>query len=199
MSFSLSPPLNGFSKKDSVLSLDLEKYYVDINEIHDLYVIKKDDIFYTDKELFIYGSLINNGHLIIKNKGITIMGNGLLKNNGNLTLVSDKKIIFFKSFFVKTNTSGDYQETGFFIDEDINDVDDLTIIVNGPQSSFLKWEAKFDFKLGQKFETPCYFSNDGGLTAKIKIEKGDQLYWNSTFSGFDLYQTWNLKLLFNKN
>jgi hypothetical protein len=195
MNFNLFPALNSTLKKDNeILNLNLNKHRVNIDEITNLYIIKKRDIFYTDKELLISGSLINNGHLIIKNNGIKIMGDGSLKNNGDLTFISDKKITFFKSFFVEKTTTGDYQETGFFIDECINYTNGLKILVTGPDKSSLNWEAQFDFTLGKKFETPCYFSNDGGLTAKDKIERGDQLYWNSSFAGFDLYRTWNIKI-----
>jgi hypothetical protein len=194
MNFNLQPSLNGIIKND--LS-DLEKYYVDISEIDNLFIINKDDILYTDNELLISGLLINNGHLIIKNSSIMIIGNGVLKNNGKLTFTTDKKISVLRYFSVKKNIVGDYQETGFFIDQDIDSVESISVVVNGPKDSFLDWEAKFDFKLGKKFETPCYFSNDNGFTAKNKIEKGDQLFWNSTFSGFDVYQTWNIKILFN--
>ena len=41
---------------------------------------------------------------------------------------------------------------------------------------------------GQVFPYDCYFSADGGLTAKIlgDEKKGDLLYWNSTIAGYDL-------------
>lgn len=43
--------------------------------------------------------------------------------------------------------------------------------------------------LGNGIKTKdCYFSNDGGVTAKLikDIEAGDELYWNETYAGYRL-------------
>jgi hypothetical protein len=47
--------------------------------------------------------------------------------------------------------------------------------------------------------TDCYFSNDGGLTARSisAIKSGDQLYWNGLIAGFDLINTDKIQITYN--
>ena len=47
----------------------------------------------------------------------------------------------------------------------------------------------------------CYFSNDGGATAKLNanIEAGDELYWNGNIAGYDLTNTDNIDIIYSKS
>jgi hypothetical protein len=44
----------------------------------------------------------------------------------------------------------------------------------------------------------CYFSNDGGITARklIEIQADDLLYWNGTIAGYDLEDTFSISLYY---
>jgi hypothetical protein len=197
MYFRLFPPLFESSNTDELIDIDnLYKHRIDINHIEYPFIIKKEQIFYIDQDLTVEGEIVNNGHLIIKDKGIVLNG-GLIKNNGKITFISPiKKISYFKKFIAIKETSNHSNDTGFFIDEDILNISNLKIIVSGPENSSISWIANFNIELGKRFETPCYFSNDGGITAKKILEKGDQLYWNSKFTGFEISENWILKILY---
>lgn len=47
----------------------------------------------------------------------------------------------------------------------------------------------------------CYFSNDGGVTAKLiaDIEAGDTLYWNGSIAGFELDGTDDVDITYQKS
>lgn len=58
----------------------------------------------------------------------------------------------------------------------------VTVEINGlPESSY-------------SLTTPCYFSNDSGLTAKVVGTEsiGDFLYWNSTIAGYPLLSNYKI-------
>lgn len=76
-------------------------------------------------------------------------------------------------------TSGNYSATGITIDYTPFSDSAVDVLVNGLGLS----EGN-----GDRDAAPVYFSNDGGLTAKLiaDIEAGDELYWNGDIAGFDL-------------
>ena len=76
-------------------------------------------------------------------------------------------------------TNGDYSPTGITIDYTPFSDSAVDVLVNGLGLS----EAD-----GDRDAAEAYFSNDGGLTAKLiaNIEAGDELYWNGDIAGFDL-------------
>jgi predicted nucleic acid-binding Zn-ribbon protein len=64
------------------------------------------------------------------------------------------------------------------------------------------------YEVGNGVKTKsCYFSNDGGVTAKGfsssyvngKVEVGDFLYWNGNVAGFDLKSTWKASIHYLRN
>jgi prefoldin subunit 5 len=64
------------------------------------------------------------------------------------------------------------------------------------------------YEVGNGVKTKaCYFSNDGGVTAKGfsssyvngKVEIGDFLFWNGTIAGFDLKSTWKMSMHYLRN
>ena len=89
------------------------------------------------------------------------------------------------------NTNGDASPTGItitytpFLDSAVD------IIVNGVGVSE-----------GDGVKTSdCYFSNDGGATAKLNanIEAGDELYWNGNIAGYELSTTDNIDIIYSKS
>ena len=46
----------------------------------------------------------------------------------------------------------------------------------------------------------CYFSNDGGTTARlvVDIEAGDILYWNGSIAGYQLDATDDIDISYQK-
>ena len=73
-----------------------------------------------------------------------------------------------KEFIITSTISGDNQFTGLtVIGEPLND-SYVQLFVNG-----------LEYKVGD-LTSSFYFSNDGGITAKISIEQGDELYYNQS-------------------
>lgn len=65
----------------------------------------------------------------------------------------------------------------------------LEVLVNG---------VSYTIGNGTKAGVPCYFSHDGGLTARATgtIATGDLLYWNGSVAGFQLGVTDRIDFLF---
>lgn len=92
-----------------------------------------------------------------------------------------------KNFIMSTNTSGDNQFSGLTISQTPLSGSYVGVFVNGQE---------FQVGYGTSVGVPCYFSNDGGITAKSTVVAGDGLYWNGTFVGTDLYSTWRISLYY---
>lgn len=115
---------------------------------------------------------------VLTRSGATIIGTAAGGGGGAAT-VADKNQ-------VPLDTSGDQSTTGITITSTPNTTAYVEVLLNGVQvsvqtSSGVPDPANFD----------CYFSADGGTTAKTMggggtIAAGDTLYWNNTSSGFDL-------------
>ena len=74
-------------------------------------------------------------------------------------------------------TSGNYAATGIQISYTPFADSDVSIRING-----------IEVNLGGNKLSECYFSGDGGVTARAiaDITAGDELYWNGLIAGFDL-------------
>jgi hypothetical protein len=136
-----------------------------------------------NNNLILEKDFINNGEMVIR--GSIIFNGGKLINRGNIYLI-EKEII---EYILPFDINGDYQYTGLEIQRDIND---LNLLITGPSNSSVSWKNDFIFQLGRN--SSFYFSNDGGLTPKSKIEAGDRLYWNESYSKLRLYKSWRIIL-----
>lgn len=97
-----------------------------------------------------------------------------------------------KNFIMSYNTSGDGQFTGLTISATPAEGCYVAVFVNGQE---------FDVGDGVTTSVSCYFSNDGGVTARNftspnKVQLGDGLYWNNSYSGTDLYTGWRISLYY---
>jgi len=107
-------------------------------------------------------------------------------SNGGLLSYSDK------SYKLTFNTSGNGAATGLTISNTPIEYSYVGVFINGQE---------FEVGVGATSNIPCYFSNDGGTTARTgtppnNIQIGDELYWNGTFTGTDLYTTWRISLFY---
>lgn len=75
--------------------------------------------------------------------------------------------------------AGNYQATGITLAYNPYGDGSINVIINGISAS----EG-----YGTRDNYECYFSNDGGATAKAVTELavGDELYWNGNVAGYDL-------------
>lgn len=82
-----------------------------------------------------------------------------------------------KNFGMTQNSIGD----GFFTGLTITDTPDsyVMVFINGVET---------DLGYGSTVSSSCYFSSDGGSTAKTigNVVAGDGLYWNNSLAGFQL-------------
>jgi len=136
-----------------------------------------------NNNLILDSDFINNGNLVIK--GSIVFNGGKLINRGSIYLIQKDFIEYTLPFDI----SGDYQYTGLEIQKDISE---LKLIVAGPINSSVNWKNEFKFQPDKN--SSFYFSNDGGLTQKSKIEAGDRLYWNESYSKLKLYKSWRIIL-----
>lgn len=136
-----------------------------------------------NNNLILEKDFINNGEIAIR--GSIIFNGGQLINRGRIYLIQKDFIEYTLPFDI----SGDYQYTGLEIQKDISE---LNLIVTGPINSSVNWESEFIFSSDKN--SSFYFSNDGGLTSKSKIEAGDRLYWNESYSKLKLYKSWRIIL-----
>lgn len=89
-----------------------------------------------------------------------------------------------------TATSGNYSTTGIFITYTPFADSDVAVKING-----------IEVNLGGNKLKECYFSADGGTTAKAiaNIEAGDQLIWNGVIAGFELDGLDDIDLAYQAN
>lgn len=89
-----------------------------------------------------------------------------------------------------TTTSGNYSTTGIFITYTPFADSDVAVKING-----------IEVNLGGNKLKECYFSANGGTTAKAiaNIEAGDQLIWNGTIAGFELDSLDDIDLAYQAN
>lgn len=89
-----------------------------------------------------------------------------------------------------TTTSGNYSTTGIFITYTPFADSDVAVRING-----------IEVNLGGNKLSECYFSSDGGVTAKAiaNIEAGDQLIWNGTIAKFELDGLDDIDLAYQAN
>jgi hypothetical protein len=82
-----------------------------------------------------------------------------------------------KNFTMTQSSVGDNFFTGLTISH--IPVGYVTVFINGVET---------DIGYGTTNSSSCYFSSDGGLTAKTQnnIIEGDGLYWNNSIAGFEL-------------
>lgn len=87
-------------------------------------------------------------------------------------------------------TSGNYQFTGLTMQYTPYKDGAVNVLINGISVSEGDGNRNAE----------AYFSNDGGLTAKSisNIEAGDELYWNGTIAGFDLTNTDNIDVEYQR-
>jgi hypothetical protein len=95
-----------------------------------------------------------------------------------------------KSFILTSDVIGDGQPTGVTISHTPLIDCYVGVFINGQE---------FEVGYGSTSSSSCYFSNDGGVTAKTinltnNIEIGDELYWNESVAGVGLYNTWRVSL-----
>ena len=105
---------------------------------------------------------------------------------GGIPTISDK------NYIMSFDTSGDNASTGLIITNTPIDGSHVFITVNG---------QFFNVGNGNSVSSACYFSNDGGLTAKgfsspNQIQSGDTLYWNGNVVGTDLYIGWDISVYY---
>lgn len=136
-----------------------------------------------NNNLILESDFINNAEMVIR--GSIIFMGGKLINRGNIYLKEKESI----EYIIPFDINSDFQKTGFIIGKNVNN---LILKVCGPIGSSVKWEKHFIFQLGKN--SSFYFSNDGGLTSKDKIEAGDELYWNESYSNLKLYKDWKVIL-----
>jgi hypothetical protein len=89
-----------------------------------------------------------------------------------------------------TTTSGNYSTTGIFITYTPFADSDVAVKING-----------IEVNLGGNKLKECYFSANGGTTAKAiaNIEAGDQLIWNGVIAGFELDSLDDIDLAYQAN
>jgi len=156
--------------------------FIDYKEVISIEDINNSNII-LNNNLILDSDFINNGNLVIR--GSIIFNGGKLINRGKIYLTKSE----FIEYILPNDINGDYQYTGLEIQKDINN---FTLVVKGPVNSSVSWKNEFTFQSGKK--SPFYFSNDGGLTSKSKIELGDKLYWNESYSKLKLYKSWRIIL-----
>ena len=107
-------------------------------------------------------------------------------------IVSGVPTVADKNYIMTFDTSGDNADTTLQITNTPVDGSHVYITVNG---------LYFDVGDGTSTSVSCYFSGDGGVTAKgflspNQITAGDTLYWNGDFVGTDLYSTWVISMYY---
>jgi hypothetical protein len=143
------------------------------------------------------GISIENNEISVsltQSSGLTFSGDKLLVNVDGDTIKIDNNKIFVsgESFYQVANpleTIGDNQSTGITISFSPMSYSSVKVFVNG-QILFL----------GDK-NTDFYFSNDGGLTAKLyhEISIGDTLYFNGQIVGWNLSNQDRIILIYETN
>lgn len=97
-----------------------------------------------------------------------------------------------KSYILPSKTFGDGSPSGMTISNTPLENSYVGLFINGQE---------FEVGYGSTVSAPCYFSNDGGTTARTSntptnIQLGDELYWNKSISGTDLHKDWRISLFY---
>ena len=193
MNFILYPNLDDFL--ESKINYDNLKF----NKIDNIFIslteIEKDKYYLFSDDLIIRNHFINNGLLILIGSNLIIDG-GYFENNGSVLFLPSKKFNNkLTEFYLKNNIMKNYANTGLIIHNDIKSKSFL-LRLSGPPSSNYDWKYKFIIKIGKREGVPCYFSRDGGKTASDFVKSGDVLYWNSNYSGINLYSGWKIEIIY---
>jgi hypothetical protein len=159
--------------------------YKQVNTIDNLNNNNNNNII-LNNNLILESDFINNANIALK--GSIIFNGGKLINRGNIYLVQKKFIEYTLPFDI----NGDFQKTGLIIEKDVYNFIIISKTITGPNNNSVKWEKKFNFELGKN--NAFYFSNDGGVTAKDKIQVGSELYWNESYSKLKIYKDWKIIL-----
>lgn len=126
---------------------------------------------------FVTNSLVNKGYV-----------DALFSNSGAQPEYSQR--------YVSPNVTNslNFQPTGITISYTPNDYSNVQVILNG-QVQYLG-----DGINSTASGVECYFSSDGGITAKniFNVIVGDELYWNGFNSGFSLETTDKFMILYEK-
>lgn len=102
-------------------------------------------------------------------------------SNGEFSWISPNSTVgssfYDKNFIITSNSTYDGFFTGLTISKTPSG--HVAVFINGVEA---------DLSYGVTNSNSCYFSNDGGLTAKSQgnIIPGDGLYWNGTIAGYEL-------------
>ena len=102
-------------------------------------------------------------------------------NNGDFLWVDSNSTVQSsyddKNYIITQNSVNNGYYTGLTISD--SPVGYVTVFVNGVET---------DVSYGSTVSSSCYFSGDGGITAKNlnSIISGDSLYWNGSVAGFQL-------------
>ena len=97
-----------------------------------------------------------------------------------------------KNFIMSFDTIGEGQFSGLTISGTPVNGCYVAVFVNGQE---------FEVGDGVTSSVTCYFSNDGGVTARNfdspgQVQVGDGLYWNGIYAGTDLYTGWRISLYY---
>ena len=126
---------------------------------------------------FVTNSLVNKGYV-----------DALFSNSGAQPEYSQR--------YVSPNVTNslNFQPTGITISYTPNDYSNVQVILNG-QVQYIG-----DGINSTASGVECYFSNDGGITAKniSNVIVGDELYWNGFNSGFSLETTDKFMILYER-
>lgn len=132
------------------------------------------------------GLTLSNNELSIsltQSSGLTFSENDelVVDSDNTLNITNNKLSVSGNSVYQAKNsleTSGNYQSTGMTIENTPLNHSSVSVFVNG-QSLFLGISRE---------DSDCYFSNDGGSSAKTyqEIKTGDKLYFNGQLVGWNL-------------
>jgi hypothetical protein len=95
---------------------------------------------------------------------------------------------------LNTSTGLNFQPTGLTISYTPNDYSRLSVYVNGQLQNL------GDGQNSTASVVDCYFSNDGGVTARTisSVDLGDELYWNGFNSGFNLISLDSIDMIYSR-
>jgi hypothetical protein len=154
----------------------------------------------TDRTLIL--TRADGGDIMLTGTGTFVNSNGIVSSSSGspalLVMVEDEEGSGVSSEGVSTNddynlnpnvTSSDGDTTGLTISNTPHNDSHVRIMVNGIEVSLA----------GNKLLT-CYFSADGGTTARAisNIVSGDTLYWNGSIAGYQLDANDKINIIYEK-
>lgn len=159
-------------------------------------LIEKSQRILIKNDIIIRGTIINKGYIAFENCSF-IIDNGHLDNQGHIFFIpkieNNDEIEKVIKITLDKDIINDFEFTGFFIEYDI--INDFNVIIEGPDSS-IYWQKEYKIKLGEKIQSPFYFSSDKGFTASSYVKSGDGLYCNPSFLKTKLYKGWKIKIIY---